>query len=74
MKKITYLLKKDLPTIKAGRVIELSKDGKSGTPMLMNIEKNNYAQYVFPIHVLKTEKDWFELFEHNANDKIKMCE
>ena len=70
MKKTTYLLKKDLPTIKAGRIIELSKDGSFGRPVLMSIEEKDSVHYIFPISVLKNEYNWFELLEYDTNEPI----
>ena len=72
MVKIEYILKKDLPTIMAGRVIELSKDGSYGTPKMMNIEEKSCVHYVFPISILESEKDWFELFEFDSSLKFEM--
>lgn len=68
MIKTTFLLKKDLPTIKAGRIIELSTDGKYGYPRLMSVEKNSSVGYLFPINVLKSEKEWFELLEDDTTN------
>jgi hypothetical protein len=62
-----FILKKDLPTIKAGRVIKLSKDMKTGSPILMSIEEKNSVNYVFTIDVLKNEKDWFEIFDYDRD-------
>lgn len=68
-----FILKKDLPTIKAGRVIKLSKDGKTGSPILMSIEENKLVNYVFTIDVLKDESDWFEIFDYDRGS-ISFCE
>lgn len=65
-----YVLKKDLPTIKAGRIIELSKDGKYGTPILMSIEANSCVHYMFPINILKNEKEWFSKLDSSKDDGI----
>jgi len=67
-----FILKKDLPTIKAGRVIKLSKDGKTGSPILMSIEENKLVNYVFTIDVLKDESDWFEIFDYDSGS-ISFC-
>lgn len=84
MKKTTYILKKDLPTIKAGRIIELSKDGNFGAPILMTVEEENTVNYIFPINILNNENEWFELFEYdttkqpisiqNSIDKCSRCD
>jgi hypothetical protein len=65
MKRV-FMLKKDLPTIKSGRVIELSLDGKTGSPILMSIEDK--CLYVFPIDILERETEWFQLLEYDTNE------
>ena len=60
MTETIFILKKDLPTIKAGRVIKLSKSGKMGFPILMSVEEQHVVSYGFPIEVLKEEKEWFD--------------
>ena len=62
---IRFILKKDLPTIRAGRVIELSRDGKMGFPILMSVE--HAVSYGFPINVLREEKEWFQEVELDQN-------
>ena len=69
-----FLLKKDLPTIRAGRVIKLSDDGKFGSPILMNVEKNTSVLYMFPIDILINDKDWFEEFEFDGIGMPKIDE
>ena len=68
MTETIFILKKDLPTIKAGRVIKLSKDGKMGFPILMSVEEQHVVSYGFPIDVLKEEKEWFG--EATRNNEI----
>jgi hypothetical protein len=60
-----FILKKDLPTIKAGRIIKLSKDGTMGFPILMSIEEKHSVSYGFHIDILREEKEWFEEHEFN---------
>lgn len=69
-----FLLKKDLPTIRAGRVIKLSDDGKFGSPILMNVEKDKCVLYIFPIDVLINDKEWFESFEFDGTDMPEINE
>lgn len=58
--KTIFILKKDLPTIRAGRVIRLTDDGKIGIPVLMSVEEEYSVAYAFSIDTLRQEKDWFE--------------
>lgn len=68
-----FILKKDLPTINAGRVIELSMDGKMGFPKMMELEKSNVS-YGFHIDVLRGEKDWFEETEFDPSKQPTMVQ
>jgi len=63
-----FILKKDLPSIKAGRVIQLSEDGVVG-----QLYYAGNVIYAFSIDVLKNEKDWFEEYNYNTNDTILPC-
>ncbi len=70
MKKTQFLLKKDIPTIKSGRIINLSEDGKFGSPILMEVEKKDCILYMFPIEIMKNNKDWFEELVHDTSEEI----
>lgn len=64
---LQFVLKKDLPCIKAGRVIKLNNDGQIGTPLLMGIEIGHIPQYIFSIDVLQNSPDWFEEFNFDQS-------
>ncbi len=70
MKKTQFLLKKDIPTIKSGRIINLSEDGKFGSPILMEVEKKDCILYMFPIEIMRNNKDWFEELIHDTSEEI----
>lgn len=69
---IKFILKKDLPTIKAGRIFVLSNDGLIGVPIVMDIEREYLVKYEFPVNVLNDNPDWFEEFEFNPNEQPTM--
>lgn len=71
MIKRVFILKKELPNIKSGRVIKLSKDGKTGSPILMSIEDK--CLYIFPISILEKETDWFQELKYNTNEAPEFC-